>query len=144
MSSKIPPPSRCGQTLLQPPAGCLSVPGLPFLTAFCHACMKPAHDGWRRREVQLTGEAMEAIGDYYAELRAAGDGNALPVTVRSLETIIRLSSAAAKCRLSGEVEVADVEVARRMLSQTMDLERPVGDEAQAEAAARCVCFYAAL
>lgn len=40
------------------------------------------------------------IGDYYAELRAQADTNALPITVRTLETIIRLSTAAAKARLS--------------------------------------------
>ena len=40
------------------------------------------------------------IGDYYAELRSQADTNALPITVRTLETIIRLSTAAAKARLS--------------------------------------------
>ena len=43
---------------------------------------------------------MEVIGDYYAELRSQADTNALPITVRTLETIIRISTAAAKARLS--------------------------------------------
>ena len=43
---------------------------------------------------------MEAIGDFYAELRARADESALPITVRTLETLIRLSTAAAKARLS--------------------------------------------
>ena len=34
------------------------------------------------RNVELTTEAMEAIGDFYAELRGASDVRALPVTVR--------------------------------------------------------------
>ena len=51
-------------------------------------------------DIELTGGAMEVIGDYYAELRAQADTNALPITVRTLETIIRLSTAAAKARLS--------------------------------------------
>ena len=51
-------------------------------------------------EMELTGEAMEAIGDFYAELRSRADDSALPVTVRTLETVIRLSTAAAKARLS--------------------------------------------
>ena len=51
-------------------------------------------------DIELTGEAMEVIGDYYAELRSQADTNALPITVRTLETIIRLSTAAAKARLS--------------------------------------------
>ncbi len=53
-----------------------------------------------RSEIELTGEAMEVIGDYYATLRARADESALPITVRTLETIIRLSTAAAKARLS--------------------------------------------
>jgi DNA replicative helicase MCM subunit Mcm2 (Cdc46/Mcm family) len=51
-------------------------------------------------EIELTGEAMEAIGDFYAELRSRSEESALPVTVRTLETVIRLSTAAAKARLS--------------------------------------------
>ena len=54
----------------------------------------------RCSEIELTGEAMEAIGDFYAELRSRADESALPVTVRTLETVIRLSTAAAKARLS--------------------------------------------
>ena len=54
----------------------------------------------RCSDIELTGEAMEVIGDYYAELRSQADNNALPITVRTLETIIRLSTAAAKARLS--------------------------------------------
>jgi MCM AAA-lid domain len=53
-----------------------------------------------RSEMELTGEAIEAIGDFYAELRAGGQDAALPITVRTLETIIRLSTAAAKARLA--------------------------------------------
>ena len=43
---------------------------------------------------------MEAITDFYTELRSASQENALPMTVRTLETIIRLSTAAAKARLA--------------------------------------------
>lgn len=45
---------------------------------------------------------MEMIGDYYTELRSGRKDSALPVTVRTLETIIRLATAAAKARLAGE------------------------------------------
>lgn len=51
-------------------------------------------------EIELTGEAMEVIGDYYATLRSRADDSALPITVRTLETVIRLSTAAAKARLA--------------------------------------------
>jgi DNA replicative helicase MCM subunit Mcm2 (Cdc46/Mcm family) len=33
--------------------------------------------------VELTAEAMEAIGDYYAELRGGSDSRALPITVHT-------------------------------------------------------------
>lgn len=69
--------------------------------------------------VQLTPEANELIADYYTELRASSGDRALPVTVRTLETIVRLSSAHAKCRLSSKVERADVEVAREILDAVM-------------------------
>lgn len=62
---------------------------------------------------------MEAIGDYYAELRAESDSRALPVTVRTLETVIRLSSAAAKARLSGSVEIQDVDTATTLIDHVL-------------------------
>lgn len=43
--------------------------------------------------------------------------------VRTLETIIRLSSAAAKVRLSGAVEVQDVEVARGLVSHVLQADK---------------------
>ena len=43
---------------------------------------------------------MGDIADFYTELRGAEDADALPITVRSLETIIRLSTAVAKSRLA--------------------------------------------
>lgn len=48
---------------------------------------------------------MEAIADFYTELRGASQENALPITVRTLETIIRLSTATAKARLAEGVTV---------------------------------------
>lgn len=39
--------------------------------------------------MELTAEAMEAIGDYYAELRGGSDSRALPITVgnRAVTTV---------------------------------------------------------
>lgn len=50
----------------------------------------------------MTPEAMEAIQELYGELRQEAAHLSLPITVRSLETIIRLSTAAAKARMSEE------------------------------------------
>lgn len=58
---------------------------------------------------EMTPEATEAIAEYYAELRNSPDVAALPVTVRTLETIIRLACAHAKVRLSPQVEISDVD-----------------------------------
>ncbi|CAL5229434.1 g12756 [Coccomyxa viridis] len=93
----------------------------------------------RASDIELTGEAMEVIGDYYAELRSQADTNALPITVRTLETIIRLSTAAAKARLSTGVEAKDVEVAKDILGAILSghMEGMPGDDADmAEAEAQ--------
>ena len=52
--------------------------------------------------MELTAEAMEAISDFYAQLRENNENLRLPITVRTLEGIIRLSTAAAKARMSEE------------------------------------------
>ena len=57
-------------------------------------------------------EANEFISAAYAEMRQSAAGSkTLPVTPRALETIIRLSSAHAKSRLSRVVEEVDCRVA---------------------------------
>jgi len=48
--------------------------------------------------------------------------------VRTLETIIRLSSAAAKARLSGEVEEVDVDVATGLMDYVLKADK-TGDGA---------------
>lgn len=52
---------------------------------------------------------MDAISTAYSDMRSKQSSRNLPVTARSLETIIRLSSAHAKSRLSNVVEESDVE-----------------------------------
>ena len=47
--------------------------------------------------------------DNYAELRQKSDNKTLPVTARMLETLIRLSTAHAKMRLSQKVEKVDLD-----------------------------------
>lgn len=76
---------------------------LPFLKKFI------AFAKQRFATPELTPEASDAIAEYYADLRNSQEVKSLPVTVRTLETIIRLSCAHAKVRLSAVVEKADVE-----------------------------------
>ncbi|KAK9824374.1 hypothetical protein WJX72_009826 [[Myrmecia] bisecta] len=88
----------------------------------------------RGSDIELSGEAMDKICEYYVELRAGSQTHALPVTVRTLETIIRLSTAAAKARMADEVEQADVEVARNIMKEMLssDKKRPAHPEDHAE------------
>lgn len=64
----------------------------------------------------LSEEATEFISTKYSELRDKIDGEnekyrTMPITPRTLETLIRLSTAHAKCRLSKVVEIDDAEAA---------------------------------
>jgi len=66
---------------------------------------------------QLTKEAADLISEEYTKLRNQDNlenenlARTQPVTARSLETLIRLSTAHAKARLSNKVEARDAEVA---------------------------------
>ncbi|KAI8821797.1 MCM2/3/5 family-domain-containing protein [Fimicolochytrium jonesii] len=68
----------------------------------------------------LTEDATEYICQEYSELRASKEGEGdkyrtMPITARTLETLIRLSTAHAKARLSPRVEKNDAEVAVEIL-----------------------------
>lgn len=71
----------------------------------------------------LTEQANEYIISTYADLRndqlSGNQRNTSPITVRTLETLIRLSTAHAKSRLSSQVEDQDVEVAEELLRFTL-------------------------
>merc|ERR1712002_1207857 len=83
-----------------------------FMKKYIHIakCMKPV----------LTEEASEMLADEYANLRAndfeSGVARTQPVTARALETLIRLSTAHAKARLSKVVDVEDADAAIEMVS----------------------------
>ncbi|KAA6417220.1 MAG: DNA replication licensing factor MCM3 protein 1-like [Trebouxia sp. A1-2] len=104
----------------------------PLSTNFLKKFIKIAKN--RTQNMELTAGAVEAISEFYSELRANSEHLTLPITVRTLETIIRLSTAAAKARMSEEgVEQVDVEVARRILTYVLDdiaTQRADGDEAE--------------
>ena len=69
----------------------------------------------KRTEPELSQEAIDNISEIYATMRSKQSNRTLPVTARSLETLIRLSSAHAKLRLSPSVDKEDVEVAEKLV-----------------------------
>ena len=62
------------------------------------------HYAKARKQPVLTEAARDFIANRYAEMRALQDERTLPITARSLETVIRLATAHAKARLSDTVE----------------------------------------
>eukprot|EP00536_Pseudo-nitzschia_multiseries_P004142 jgi/Psemu1/318351/estExt_fgenesh1_pm.C_670022 len=78
---------------------------------------KYLHFAKTRMRPELTEGAREFIANRYAEMRCRQDERTLPVTARTLETVIRLATAHAKARLSNTVEAApDCETAMGVLS----------------------------
>lgn len=81
---------------------------------------KYIHYAKHRIQPELTDEASEQIATAYAELRSASStaktGGTLPITARTLETVIRLSTAHAKLKLSRKVSKSDVEAALKVLN----------------------------
>lgn len=78
---------------------------------------KYLHFAKMRMRPELSDGAREFIANRYAEMRCRQDERTLPVTARTLETVIRLASAHAKARLSNSVEAQpDCEIAMDILS----------------------------
>ncbi|KAH9117391.1 hypothetical protein AeMF1_008844 [Aphanomyces euteiches] len=67
----------------------------------------------------LTEPARDLIAEGYAALRSQQTQRTLPVTARSLETLIRLASAHAKARLSKYVEVTDATQALNLMKYAL-------------------------
>lgn len=73
---------------------------------------------------ELTDDTLGYTANLYALLRKKAsnfDQNKIsqPVTVRTLETMIRLATAHAKLRFSKQVEISDVDVALGLLKQAI-------------------------
>ncbi|KAI8905577.1 MCM2/3/5 family-domain-containing protein [Gorgonomyces haynaldii] len=88
----------------------LSIGFLKKYIYYCKSRVKPV----------LSQEASDYISQRYAELRSKNDGQdqqyrTMPITPRTLETLIRLSTAHAKLRLSKTVEEMDAHVAFEIL-----------------------------
>jgi hypothetical protein len=77
----------------------------------------------------LSDEAMDFISESYCKLRSNESSRALPVTARLLETLIRLSTAHARCRLASSVTLDDCTQAFAILSFAMYTEgNPARDD----------------
>jgi len=91
---------------------------IPFIKKYIHYAKLRIHP-------TLTQEAVDIISDAYVDLRSAPEGRdaqgngsfykTLPVTARTLETLIRLATAHAKARLSNTVQAKDAKVAKEMM-----------------------------
>ena len=88
---------------------------------------------------ELTDDAMNSAAGIYGELRkkvAGYDENkvAVPVTVRTFETLIRLATAHAKLRMSKTIDQDDIGIAAQLLNETIFREevRPVKQEVKNE------------
>jgi replicative DNA helicase Mcm len=83
---------------------------------------------YARREIQprLTAEAEERILEYYKELRRSsgkveeGQLEPIAITPRQLESLVRLSEARAKMRLSNEVTYDDASGAVNLMNATLE------------------------
>lgn len=91
---------------------------------------KYVHYAKTRFQPVLTDAAIDLIAEGYAELRSQQNARTLPVTARSLETLIRLAAAHAKARLSKAIERTDADKAMALMSFALYHEA----EAQADAA----------
>jgi len=70
---------------------------------------------------KITTEARSDLVNNYVEMRRqrGRSGNTVTATTRQLESLIRLSEALAKMRLSGTVERVDVEEAYRLMTESL-------------------------
>jgi DNA replication licensing factor MCM3 len=72
-----------------------------------------------RAKPVLTQKASEMISEIYCDLRKNSVQKTLPITPRTLETLIRLSAAHAKIRMSKEITEYDVEVIFKILESAL-------------------------
>ena len=118
------------------PSELLTVDFLKKYISYCKAKPAPV----------LTEEAIDSIAEIYAGLREQSSRQTLAVTTRTLESLIRLSTAHAKLKLKAEIDVTDVAAARELMfasrgdysapqdepasSEESEVEEPVAEENQ--------------
>merc|ERR1719240_1532323 len=111
----------------------ISVAELRKYVSYCRSRMSP----------RLTETACETLQNHYIDIRAKmaqekreGKENCIPITVRQLEAIVRISESIAKMELRDEVDVKHVEEALQLFTlSTLDAanrERGMGIESVTE------------
>lgn len=75
----------------------------------------------RKIRPRISEEAAEKIAKEYQELRLLGNGKSVTATTRQLESLIRLSEAHARMRLSYTVEEKDVAEAIRIIKDSLHI-----------------------
>lgn len=94
----------------------LEQPEIPF-------DLLPKYIMYARREISpvLTADAKEILHDFYVDMRARGvdEGDAIPVTARKLEALVRLAEASARIRLSEDITVADADLAVDIVKESL-------------------------
>merc|ERR1712085_172671 len=98
--------------------GDISVGKLRKYLAYCRS----------RCEPRITNEASEVLANHYISIRKsmkeekdAGQDSGIPITVRQLEAIVRISEALAKMEMKEEVDIEHVEEALRLFTvSTLD------------------------
>mmetsp|Transcript_24201 Transcript_24201/g.81586 ORF Transcript_24201/g.81586 Transcript_24201/m.81586 type:complete len:862 (+) Transcript_24201:205-2790(+) len=114
----------------------LELPASGEVTLHADFVRKYVHYARHQVEPELSDDARESIAHAYADLRAKADDRTLPVTARCLESLIRLSTAHAKARLSTVIEDRDCAAALELMSfalygDTLQAD-PTDDAAEAE------------
>jgi DNA replication licensing factor MCM5 len=105
--------NSAGSSAVRASEGELDIGLMKKYISYCRATCAP----------RLSEEAAAALGSEYVNIRDSmrrqviedgGQGGAVPVTVRQLEALVRISESLAKMRLAGEVAAADVTEALRL------------------------------
>lgn len=76
----------------------------------------------------MSDEALDQLQEFFVEIRSEGDEDAIPITARKIEGLVRISEAAARIQLSNEVTVEHAQRAIKLVKESL---RDVGYDEEA-------------